>query len=166
MPWYFGCSALQLIGSALLFTIERDTSVSAIYGYTVLMAFVGGWSQASFTVAQFLVAPKDIPIVTGFLTCAQSGGAALSLAIGDTVFLNTAQSGIMTLLPNQSSSEIQGFISSLGNSFFETLDDNIQNAILDIMMSSFKKLSVLPIAAGAVALAFSVFLKRQKIDDS
>ncbi|KAF5879535.1 putative mfs drug efflux protein [Botrytis fragariae] len=166
MPWYLGCSALQVIGSALLFTIERDTSVSSIYGYTVLMAFVGGWSQASFTVAQFLVAPKDIPIVTGFLTCAQSGGAALSLAIGDTVFLNTAQSGIMTLLPNRSSSEIQGLISGLGNSFFETLDANIQNAILDIIMSSFKKLFVLPIAAGAVALAFSVFLKRQKIDVS
>ncbi|CCD51590.1 similar to MFS multidrug transporter [Botrytis cinerea T4] len=46
MPWYFGCSALQVIGSALLYTIERDTSISAIYGYTVLMAFVGGWSQA------------------------------------------------------------------------------------------------------------------------
>ncbi|TEY39868.1 hypothetical protein BOTCAL_0449g00050 [Botryotinia calthae] len=157
LPWYFGCSALQVIGSALLYTIERDT---------VLMAFVGGWSQASFTVAQFLVAPKDIPIVTGFLTCAQSGGAALSLAIGDTVFLNTAQSGIMTLLPNRNSSEIQGLISGLGNSFFGTLDDNIQNAILDIIMSSFKKLFVLPIAAGAVALAFSVFLKRQKIDVS
>ncbi|ATZ48299.1 hypothetical protein BCIN_03g05280 [Botrytis cinerea B05.10] len=166
MPWYFGCSALQVIGSALLYTIERDTSISAIYGYTVLMAFVGGWSQASFTVAQFLVAPKDIPIVTGFLTCAQSGGAALSLAIGDTVFLNTAQSGIMTLLPNRNSSEIQGLISGLGNSFFETLDDDIQNAILDIIMSSFKKLFVLPIAAGAVALSFSVFLKRQKIDVS
>ncbi|KAF7941319.1 hypothetical protein EAE99_000956 [Botrytis elliptica] len=166
MPWYFVCSALQVIGSALLFTIERETGVSAIYGYTVLMAFVGGWSQASFTVAQFLVAPKDIPIVTGFLTCAQSGGAALPLAIGDTVFLNTAQSGIMTLLPNRSSSEIQGLISGLGNSFFETLDEEIQNAILDIIMSSFKKLFVLPIAAGAVALAFSVFLKRQKIDVS
>ncbi|KAM0144224.1 hypothetical protein ACHAO1_000507 [Botrytis cinerea] len=166
MPWYFGCSALQVIGSALLYTIERDTSISAIYGYTVLMAFVGGWSQASFTVAQFLVAPKDIPIVTGFLTCAQSGGAALSLAIGDTVFLNTAQSGIMTLLPNRNSSEIQGLISGLGNSFFETLDDDIQNAILDIIMRSFKKLFVLPIAAGAVALSFSVFLKRQKIDVS
>ncbi|KAM0181146.1 hypothetical protein ACHAPF_001891 [Botrytis cinerea] len=158
MPWYFGCSALQVIGSALLYTIERDTSISAIYGYTVLMAFVG--------VAQFLVAPKDIPIVTGFLTCAQSGGAALSLAISDTVFLNTAQSGIMTLLPNRNSSEIQGLISGLGNSFFETLDDDIQNAILDIIMSSFKKLFVLPIAAGAVALSFSVFLKRQKIDVS
>ncbi|TGO92492.1 hypothetical protein BPOR_0002g00390 [Botrytis porri] len=56
--------------------IERDTSC-----------------QASFSITQFLVTPKDIPIVTGFLTCAQSGGAALSLAIGDTVFLNTAQSG-------------------------------------------------------------------------
>ncbi|TGO70127.1 hypothetical protein BOTNAR_0003g00200 [Botryotinia narcissicola] len=166
MHWYFGCSALQVIGSVLLFTIGRDTSVSAIYGYAVLMAFVGGWSQASFTVAQFLVAPKDIPIATGFLTCAQSGGAALSLAIGDTVFLNTAQSGIMTLLPNRSSSEIQGLISGLRNSFFETLDANIQNAILDIIMSSFKKLFVLPIAAGGVALAFSVFLKRQKIDVS
>ncbi|TGO61697.1 hypothetical protein BCON_0025g00240 [Botryotinia convoluta] len=166
MPWYFGCSALQLIGSALVFTIERDTSVSAIYGYAVLMAFVGGRSQASFTVAQFLVAPKDIPIVTGFLTCAQSGGAALSLAIGDTVFLNTAQSGIITLLPNRSSSEIQGLISGLRNSFFETLEGNIQNAILDIIMSSFKNLFVLPIAAGAVALTLSVFLKRQKIDVS
>ncbi|CCD51589.1 hypothetical protein BofuT4_uP018950.1 [Botrytis cinerea T4] len=72
----------------------------------------------------------------------------------------------MTLLPNRNSSEIQGLISGLGNSFFETLDDDIQNAILDIIMSSFKKLFVLPIAAGAVALSFSVFLKRQKIDVS
>ncbi|KAJ8064625.1 hypothetical protein OCU04_006952 [Sclerotinia nivalis] len=164
MPWYFGCSALQVIGSALLFTIGRHTSLSAIYGYTVLMAFVGGWSQASFAVAQFLVAPEDIPIVTGFLTCAQSGGAALSLAIGDTVFLNTAQNGIIKLLPDRSLSEIQGLISGLGNSFFETLDRNVQDDILDIIMSSFKKLFVLPIAAGAVALVLSVFLKRQKID--
>jgi len=166
MPWYFGCAILQVIGSTLLYSISRDSSFSTIYGYTALMGFVGGWSQASFTVAQCLVAPEDIPIVTGFLTCAQSGGAALSLAVGDTVFLNTAQNGIVKLLPNQSLSEVQGLISGLGNSFFDALDPTIQMFILDVVMDSFKKLFILPIVSGAVALTLSVFLKRQKIDIS
>ncbi|KAH7310894.1 major facilitator superfamily domain-containing protein [Stachybotrys elegans] len=56
MPWYVAGSALALVGSALLHTIDVDTSNSRIYGYSILTALgVGLFSQAGFPVAQIKV---------------------------------------------------------------------------------------------------------------
>lgn len=116
---------------------SAETSLGAIYENT---AFAGGWRQASSTIAQSPVSLEDIAVVTSFLTCTRSGGTALAIAIGDTVFLNTSQRGIIKLLPDRVPSDVQELILGLGNSFFDNLELNIHEEILDIIMSSFKKL--------------------------
>jgi hypothetical protein len=54
-------------------------------------------------------------------------------------------------------------ISGLGKSFFDDLELIIQEEILDIIISRFQKLFIFPIAAGALAIALSIFSKRHKV---
>lgn len=61
MPWYLFGGLLATAGSACMYTVDLDTSLSRIYGYTVIIgAGVGMWLQASFFVAQAVVEPALI----------------------------------------------------------------------------------------------------------
>lgn len=69
-------STLILIGTYRLDTyqesnldrVKADTSASAIYGYTALMALgVGAYNQAGYSVVQAKVPKAEIPWALGFM---------------------------------------------------------------------------------------------------
>lgn len=91
MPWYIVGSVIALIGSALMCkwnpsllevdedlpfsadTVKVDTSISAIYGYTVLAGIgTGLYMTAGFSIVPFLVAPHDINNAIGFMAVGRS----------------------------------------------------------------------------------------------
>lgn len=37
-PWYLGASVLIIIGSALMYTVDENTSTAQIYGYSIVLA--------------------------------------------------------------------------------------------------------------------------------
>ena len=49
-------------------TVNVNTSVSAVYGYTALMAIgVASFNQAGYSVVQAKVRPDEIPYALGFM---------------------------------------------------------------------------------------------------
>lgn len=86
-PWYLFGSACELIAAVLLCEfpgflnsahhltrveyldlVKADTSASAIYGYTSLMALgVGSFNQAGYSVVQAKVPKAEIPWALGFM---------------------------------------------------------------------------------------------------
>lgn len=84
-----------------MYTINIDTSVSRIYGYSIIVRFgTGLFAQASFSVAQATVEPEFIALAVGFITCAQVSGVTIALAIANCVFLNKSQAAISAILPD------------------------------------------------------------------
>lgn len=165
MPWFTGGSILVVIGSALLYTIDTSTSDAAIYGYTVIYGIgIGSFSQAAFSIAQALVPEDQVSLAIGFISCAQIGGAAIGLAIGDTVFLNSAQNAIEKLLPGLDVTVIQGVISGVGSSYFDSLNAATQAQIVSTLVKSFDKAFVLALAAGSLAFVVSIFMSRGKLN--
>ena len=166
MPWYFVGGCLALIGSALMYTVKLDTSISKIYGYTVLLGIGGGmYAQASFAVAQVKVQPHEIPSAIGFISLAQLGGGTIALAIANSVFLNQATNGILAILPHEPRSVVQSAVSGAGSIFFQTLDPSVKTAVLGVVTQAISRVYILSITGAALSIVLAVFMSREKVSN-
>jgi hypothetical protein len=92
-PWFAVSGAFILIGGALMFAVDSDTSPARVYGYSVLIAIGTGISaQAAYSVVPVKVAmdPRHglrmIPDAISFINMAQIGSIVHALAISGTIF--------------------------------------------------------------------------------
>ena len=61
MPWYIIANVLIIVGSALMYTVNENTSTARIYGYSIILATGAGCiMQASFIVAQAIVPRSEM----------------------------------------------------------------------------------------------------------
>ncbi|ROV88575.1 hypothetical protein VPNG_10240 [Cytospora leucostoma] len=164
MPWYLVGSALALVGSALLYTIDAGTSDARIYGYSVLTAFgVGMFSQAGFAIAQVKAAPKQLAQAVAFIGIGQVGGITLALTMANSIFLNESTSKIAKVLPDMARSAVQEAVSGFGAGFFESLTSDQRQRVLAAIIESIDKTFIMVITACALSLVLSVFMKREKL---
>lgn len=164
MPWYTMGGLLTVIGSALMLTVDQDTSVVNIYGYTVLIgAGVGMYLQASFSVAQAVVEPEDVPPAVGFITCAQFLGITMALAIANTVFLNQSAEGIQAILPDVPREDITAAIEGAASDLVNSLSPDLQKRVLGVIVDAISTSYSLVIAAGALVTVLSLLMKREKL---
>lgn len=164
MPWYLVGGLLCAAGGALMYTVQQDTSQGRVYGYTVVIGVgVGMWIQASFSVAQAIVDPENVPAAIGFITLAQFLGNTTALAIANAVFLNEAEIRVRQLLPNLSPSEIQATISGVTGDFAQNLSANVRAQVVDAIVGSIGKTYILVMTSGALVAALSLALKRKKL---
>ncbi|KAF4871929.1 Efflux pump DEP3 [Colletotrichum siamense] len=164
MPWYLVGSLISVGGGALMYTVDRNSSQSAIYGYTVLIGFgIGIFIQASFSVAQAVVDLKNVAAVIGFMTLAQYLGNTTALAIANSLFLNVAETKVQKILPEISTSEIEAAISGVAGGFVERLDDGVKGRVIDAIVESIGKIYILVMTAGALVTLLSLFMKREKL---
>ena len=162
-PWYVAGSALALIGSALLYTIEVNTSISKIYGYTVLAGIgTGCFVQASFPVAQAMVKPSQVGLATGFITIGQLSAGTLSMCISNSLFLTKSTRDIMALLPGSTKDEVMAGISGSGN-FFKNLPVAKVDEVNEALVKSINQAWILSMTAASLVLVLSLFLRRGRL---
>lgn len=164
MPWYLFGGSFLTAGAALMYTVTSTSSTSSVYGYSILIGIgVGVFVQAGFSVAQALVTPVEIPEAVGFITCGQITGITISIAIANSIFLNEAKNGIAVLLPTASPNEIEAAIAGVGSKFFDTLSATVKADVLDAIITAMGKTYIGVIAAGALSVILSLFLKRERL---
>lgn len=164
MPWYLSGGILVVIGATLMHTVELDTSPSRIYGYSVILALgTGLFSQASFPVSQAKVPASQVTASTSFISCGQITGIALSLAISNSVFMNQATSKIARVIPDAGLAEIRQAISGAGGPFFSSLTTQQQTAVQTALVSTIGNLYYMLVAAGALTIVLSLFMKQEKL---
>lgn len=164
MPWYTVGGILTVIGGALMYTVDTESSVSRVYGYSVILGLgVGMFAQASFSVAQAVVAPELIPSAVGFITCAQVSGVTIALAIANSVFLNQSQTGIQKILPGVPVAEIQAAIAGAGSQFVASLSEGVKLEVLKAIVSAMSKTYILVITAGSLVVVLSALMKRERL---
>ena len=164
MLWFFVGGVLIIIGSSLLHTITVDTSLSRMYGYSVIIAFGAGlFVQAPFSVAQAKVRPKQHPEVTAFITCGQISGIVLSLSISSSIFINESTDQILALLPNIPLNTVRSALAGVGASLFQSLTTAERVDVLDILVSVIDRIFVLVIVGGGLGVLLSLFMKREHL---
>lgn len=164
-PLYIAGAALALVGSSLLFTADVNTRDVNIYGYSILIGLGSGlYIQLSFSIAQAKVPAEAIGAATGFISFAQLLGPVLSLTIAGTVLVNSATSGLKTLLPNVPEALIKNAIAGTSGQLLSTLDSDTRQAALTVIVSSISKVYILAITASAVGLVAAVHLKHERLE--
>ncbi|KAN0098976.1 MFS general substrate transporter [Hyaloscypha variabilis] len=164
MPWYTTGGIFTVIGGALMYTVDTSSSISRVYGYSVIIGLgTGMFAQASFSVAQAIVEPHLIASAVGFITCAQVSGVTIALAIANSVFLNKSQTGIEAILPGVPVAEIQAAIAGAGSQFVDSLSATVKLEVLEAIVSAMSKTYILVITAGSLVVVLSAFMKRERL---
>lgn len=163
-PWFLGGGIFTVIGMSLLYTVTESSSDTTVYGYSVLAAVgSGSFVQAGFSVAQAKVGAALIPEAIGFVTLAQLLGATVSLAIGDSVFLNEANNNIAAILPTTSRSDINGAISGASTTLLSSLDPETRANVIHGIVTAMSKVYILGITAGAAVTVAALAMRREKM---
>jgi MFS family permease len=162
-PWFTGGSALALIGNALLYTIDINTSDAKIYCYTVLAGIgTGCFVQSSFAVGQALVKPSEVAWATGFITVGQLSAGTISMSISNSLFLNKATRDVMSLLPGSTAAQVQAGIAGVGD-FLKNIPASKKDAVNAALVKSINQAWILSMVAASLVLVLSLFLKRKKL---
>ena len=164
MPWYLAGGLFIIAGSSLFYTIDINTTTSANYGYSVLLAIgSGSISQASISVAQAKVKPSDLASITQFIGFGQIGGITLALAIANCIFINRSIIGIERVIPTASKTDVIAAISGAGSSFLDSLDAVTRENVLKAIVAAISDTYIMVIAAGCFTVVLSLFMKRERL---
>jgi len=165
-PFFIISGIFTIIGGALMYTVTSTTSTSAIYGFTVLIAIGAGMtSQAAYSIAPAKVHPSKISDVIGFMNVAQIGGIVIALAISGAVFQNIAFRNLSLVLAEMGFSEqdIRSAIAGSQSALFGKVAEEVRVKAVEGIVRAIADTYLLVVAAGAVALVMSLFLRREKL---
>ena len=163
-PFYIVGSGLGIIASAVLFRTTADTSVAVIYVATALMGLGTGVSaQVGFSVAQVKVPKEQVGQAIAFLSTGQLMGVVVTLAICGSIMLNTAMSGLATVLPEMSPVMVESLVVGTAGDTFQSLAPEIRTAALDVIVNSINKVYIVTLSAALIGLICSLCLKHERI---
>lgn len=164
LPWFLVGGILIIVSNAMLFQLSLTVSTTYIYAALVLGGLgTGLFVNAPFAIAQWIVPPEEIAEAVGFITCAQVAGVTISLAMANAIFLNLAENSITSLLPGVAKADVQAAITGLGGSFLRTLDTGTQKKILEAIVNAIRKVFILGVTAGALAVVLALGMSRKPI---
>jgi len=163
-PFFLTGAILVLTGSSLMYTLDLNSGSGKVYGYSAILALgTGLFSQASFPVAQAKVESNLVSAATAFIGCAQIGGLTIALSIANSIFINVATNKISAILPNMDLVSVRQAISGAKGDLFQGLTASQKMGVLEAIVSSIQKVYIMVIAAGALAVISSVFMKGGKL---
>ncbi|KAL8827119.1 MAG: hypothetical protein Q9191_003377 [Dirinaria sp. TL-2023a] len=163
-PWYLFGGGMSVIGAALMYTVDSNTSTSAVYGYSVLLGIgVGSFLQASFGVSQALVSPKEISDAVGLISVGQSVGIVLSLAMAGAIYQNESYHAITPLLPPPVTPfDVRSLIAGTNSEVFQNLKETAKDLVIKALIKTMDKVYILTIAGGGLTFVLGLALPRQK----
>ncbi|KAF5665737.1 ABC transporter [Fusarium circinatum] len=164
--WYIGGSALALISSALMYTIDDSTSNGKVYGYNILVgAGAGCYIVAGFAIIQSLVPTHEIANAVGAMTICKSQdlGMVLFLAISGSLFHSVAVDKVGNALPTASDTDIGNLIAGTSSAAFKALSEDEKAIVIPEIASAMKSIWAFFMAAAALSFVCACPLVKAKL---
>lgn len=159
MPWFLGGSALAVIGGALMYTVDIDTSTAAIYGYTVILGIGGGcFLMSAFGCASAVVDGSDVFNAIGVLSLMQCMGITFFPAISGCIFQNLGANYIGPYLPPEFSSSPSAILAGASSPEFQSFSKDLQAQVAQAIVSAMRNVYTMTIAASGLTAILSPFL--------
>lgn len=164
MFWYLASGGFITIGSALMYTVQSDTSPAKIYGYSILLGLGMTTSQAAYAVGPTMVPSARVAECIQFMNISQGQSQLLGLTIASAIFQNTTLKGLGRVLDSggYSKGEIQAAIAGATSKILNEVDSETRSSALKVIVHSIDSVYAMVIAAGALYVVCSLFLKREK----
>ncbi|KAJ4006272.1 Efflux pump dep3 [Fusarium irregulare] len=163
-PWYIGGSALVLIGTALMYTIDESTNNANIYGYSVMIGFGAGcYVVIGFTILQSLVPAREVSNAVAVMTIAQNLGMVLFLSLCGTVFQNTAIAEVGRALTDLPKDQVLELIAGTSSHAYQSLSEIEKSVVVASITSAIRNVWLLFMVAAAISFVFSLPLSRVRL---
>ncbi|KAK3168685.1 hypothetical protein OEA41_005133 [Lepraria neglecta] len=163
-PWYSFSSAMILIGSALMYTVNTNTLTSNLYGYTILVgAGSGCYLVAGFAIVQSPVPVKDIANAVGAMTISQDLGMTVFLAISGTLYQNFSLHNVAPVLPNTSPAEIVNLIAGTSSQAYKGLSQEAKDLVIPQITDAMRNLWLFFLVGATLSFVLSIFWGRTRL---
>lgn len=157
----------MVISGSLFYTmVHATTSVTRIYGFSVLAAIGAGFAgQASYSVAQSMVPVHRIADAVGYINQAQIGSIAISLTITGAVFQNIGFHHIASAVEglNFTDQDIHAALAGAKSAIFTSADDEVKARVIAGIVKAINDGYILMIVAGVVAIISASLMKYERI---
>ncbi len=159
MPWFLGGSILAVIGGALMYTVDTNTSTSAIYGYTVLLGTGGGcFLMSAFGCVSAVVDASDVFNAIGVLSLVQCIGITFFPAISGCIFQNLGAKYIKSYLPPDFTGSPTAILAGASSPEFQSFSEGLQAQVAQAIVSAMSNLYTMTIVASGLTAILSPFL--------
>ncbi|OQE00210.1 hypothetical protein PENVUL_c056G09741 [Penicillium vulpinum] len=153
-----------MIGSALMVTIDSDTSPAHIYGYTFLIGVgVGCFQSAGVAFASAIASPIEVNNAVSLMTIAQICGILTFLCVDRAVFQNLVINKISSVLPGYSTNDISELTAGTSGSVFHSLSSDQKSDVIDQVTDSIRRVFIYPLAVYSFEFILSFSLRRRKL---
>ncbi|KAL2260690.1 hypothetical protein VTK26DRAFT_5239 [Humicola hyalothermophila] len=155
-------SAIGTVGLGLLTTLKVDTTTAKWVGYQILTSAGFGLSiQQGFTAVQTVLDDADLPVATTAVVASQSLGAALFVAVGNSVFQNrlleaTADDVVKGV-------DVKALIDAGAASFRQLVPADQLPTMLKLYNEALTKVFLLSVPLGALATVISGFIEWKSV---
>ncbi|KAI9900340.1 hypothetical protein N3K66_004602 [Trichothecium roseum] len=164
-PWYIGGSALVLIGSALMYTVNESTVNARLYGFMILIgAGSGCYVVAGFPIAQSRVPAREVSDAVGAVAIAQTLGMVLFLAIGGSVFQNIAVENITAALPHLSEFTARNLMAGTSSYAYKALSVADKEIVVDKVTAAMSNIWLFFTVAGGMSFLLALPLVQTKVN--
>ncbi|KAK8021749.1 hypothetical protein PG990_006887 [Apiospora arundinis] len=164
MPWFFVGSLLAVAGGAMMYTVSINTSVSAIYGYSVLLGIGGGcFMITAFGCVSDIVAPRDIFNAIGVISLAQCIGITFFPSLGGSIFQNLGAHYISPILPADLTGDPRVILAGASSPEWRGFSDEFQTRLAGAIVDAMCNVYTMTIVACGITVLITPFLGFRKV---
>ncbi|KAH6986651.1 major facilitator superfamily domain-containing protein [Ilyonectria destructans] len=165
--YYIIGGALVIVGGALMFTVDAETSTAKIYGYEVLLAAGTGLPfQTAYAVAASKVHERDRANAIGFINVSQIGTVAISLTIAGSLFQNLGFNSLKSAFEGYGFPDeyVRSALSGSVSPIFSSADPAVVELAIASVADTIRRIFGAVTAGGAVLFVGGVLMPWEKID--
>lgn len=159
MPWFLAGGILSVIGGALMFTVDSETPLSNIYGYSAILGIGGGcFMMSAFGCVSAVVAPSDVFNAIGVMSVAQALGIVFFVSAAGLIYQNLGVSYIRSAVPPDFAGSLHGILAGSSSADFLSFSDDVRVEIAEAIVKAMSKLYTLTIASSGITVLLSPLL--------
>ena len=160
-----------MIGGATLFTVNPDTALANVYGYSIIigagtgLVFNLGFTVAGVTIMENTGNGLDVQRVISMQNLSQLGFQTLSLLIGGQMFQELSVRNLTGILGplGFDSGEIRNAVAGTRSTLFAGLTPEVQKQATAAITQAMSRVYALSIATGAITVICALLMKKEKL---
>ncbi|KAJ5233193.1 Efflux pump dep3 [Penicillium chermesinum] len=165
LPWNLFGSTLVVIGTALMYTADINTSNAKIYGYSILVgAGSGCYVVAGFPVLQSLVTLKDIPNAVGAMAISQDLGMVIFLAMAGSIYQNLALQKVARAVPTLSVADITNLVAGTSSRAYKALSESERALVTPQITEAMSNVWLFFLVAGILSFVLAPHLWKTRLN--
>ncbi|WYZ45982.1 hypothetical protein EsH8_IX_000207 [Colletotrichum jinshuiense] len=164
MPWFLVGSLLAVVGGALMYTVSVDTSISAIYGYSVLLGIGGGcFMITAFGCVSDIVDPDDIFNAIGVISLVQCIGITFFPSLSGGIFQNLGAKYISSILPSDFAGDPRVILAGASSPEWQSFSEDVQARLAGAIVDAMSNIYIMVVVASGITVLLSPFLGFRKV---